>query len=279
MFSVHTIRHTAVVAGILVLGASLTPAFAAESSDSAPAHSEALDNLSISIGDYVVSPNANLTINTPFGSASTGDVSSHQVQIPRLKADFLLGHSQGFALDYYGFYRQYSDSVNRTYSTGPNDINFSANANANVNLDLANASYKWWFGSGSDVVGVGVGLAYYRVRFGVDGTAATNINNASSSANASYSTDAVAPLVQLGWRHAFSPNTRMYVDLSGIEKSGGDLSGHIYNASLGAEWYFAKNFGIGAEYSSTQVKVDGDGSNGNLDLKMDGPTVYLKARF
>lgn len=272
LLSVHSIRHPAVVASLFALGAvAATPAFADQS--------EALDTMSISIGDYVVSPNANLTINTPYGSASTGDVSSHQVHIPRLKADFLLGHSQGFALDYYGFYRQYSDGVNRTFSTGPNDINFSAGANANLSLDLANASYKWWFGSGPDVLGVGVGVAYYRVRFGVDGYASTNVNNASGSTSASYSTDAAAPLVQLGWRHAFSPNARMYVDLSGIEKSGGNLSGHIYNASLGAEWYFAKNLGIGAEYSSTRIKIDGDSSTGNLDLKMDGPTVYLKARF
>ena len=276
---VLTLRQPAVMAGLLSLGAMLTPASAAESTPQSKSHSEALDNISISIGDYIVSPNANLTLNTPYGSASSGDVSSHQVHIPPLKADFLLGHSQGFAFDYYGFYRQYYDSVSRTYSTDPNDLTFSANASVNVGLDLANASYKWWFGSGPDVIGVGVGAAYYRIRFGVDANAATNINNASSSANASYSSDAVAPLIQLGWRHAFSPNSRMYVDASGIEKIGGNLSGRIYNASLGAEWYFAKNVGIGAEYSSTRINIDSDGSNGTLDLRMDGPTIFLKARF
>ena len=267
--------RTAVMAGLLSLNAMFMPASAAESTP----QSEALDNLSISIGDYVVSPNANLTMNTPYGATSSGDVSSHQVHIPRLKADFLLGHSQGFALDYYGFYRQYSDSVSRTYLTDPNDLTFSANASANVGLDLANASYKWWFGSASDVIGVGIGAAYYRVHFGVAASAATNINNASSSTHTSYSSDSVAPLIQLGWRHAFSPNARMYVDVSGIEKTGGNLSGRIYNASLGAEWYFAKNVGIGAEYSSTRINIHSDGSNGILDLRMDGPTIFLKGRF
>ena len=72
----------------------------------------------------------------------------------------------------------------------------------------------------------------------------------------------------------------MYVDVSGIEKLGGSVSGSIYNAALGGEWYFAKNFGIGAEYSSTRIKIESDGSSGGkLDLKMDGPTVFLKARF
>lgn len=276
MFFVPTLRHAAVMAGLLSVGAMVTPAHA----DEPAPHSEALDRISISIGDYFVSPNANVTINSPYGIASSGDVSSHQVQMPRFKADFLLGHSQGFALDYYGFYRQYSDSVSRTGATDPNDPTFSANASANVGLDLGNASYKWWFGSGSDVFGVGVGAAYYRVRFGVDANAATNIDNASTAASSSYSSDAVAPLIQLGWRHAFSPNVRMYADVSGIEKLGGSVSGSIYNAALGGEWYFAKNFGIGAEYSSTRIKIDSDGSSGGkLDLKLDGPTVFLKARF
>ena len=276
LFLVPTVRHTALMAALLSVGAMVTPAYA----DEQKPHSEALDNLSISIGDYIVSPNANVRINTQYGSASSGDISSHQVQVPRIKVDVLLGHSQGFALDYYGFDRQYSDNVSQTDSTNPNNITFSANASANVGLDVGNASYKWWFGSGSDVIGVGVGAAYYRVRFGVDSYTSTSVNNASTSSNASYSSDAVAPLIQLGWRHAFSPNVRMYVDLSGIEKLGGSVSGSIYNASLGGEWYFAKNFGIGAEYSSTRINIDSDGSSGGkLDLKMDGPTVFLKARF
>ena len=71
----------------------------------------------------------------------------------------------------------------------------------------------------------------------------------------------------------------MYADLFGIEKSDGNLSGHIHNASLGAKWHFAKKLGFGAEYSSTWVKIDGHNRDENLDLKMEGPTVYLTVRF
>jgi hypothetical protein len=270
-FPAYYFRRATAVASILALCTVMTPASATPS--------DALDALSISIGDYIVSPDANLSVNSPYGSANSGTVSSHQVQVPHVKADFLLGDSQGFALDYYGFYRQYADSFNRSFSAGPSDVTISGNVNGNVNIDLANASYKWWFGEGSDVVGIGIGAAYYRIHFGVDGNAASNVNNSSGSSNASYSTDAVAPLLQLGWRHAFSANTRMYVDLSGVEKSGGNLTGHIYNAAIGAEWYFARHFGVGAEYSATRVQVNMDGGNGQLDLRLDGPTIFMKARF
>jgi hypothetical protein len=36
---------------------------------------------------------------------------------------------------------------------------------------------------------------------------------------------------------------------------------------------------VGVEYSSNQIKIRVDGSNEKLDLRMDGPTVFLKARF
>lgn len=71
----------------------------------------------------------------------------------------------------------------------------------------------------------------------------------------------------------------MYADLFGIEKSDGNLSSHIYNASLGAQWHFAKKLGFGAEYSSTRGKIDGDTRKENLDPKIEDPTVYLTARL
>ncbi len=271
-----TLRPTAALMSGLVLGAVSAPANAAPS-DAAP--SDALVAMSISIGDYIVSPTANLGVNTQYGSADSGDISSHQIQIPRLKADFLLGHSQGFALDYYGYYRQYADTFNRSVSNGNTGMNITGNTSANVGLDVANASYKWWFGSASDVFGVGLGAGYYRIRTGLDASAATSTGAAPGATSADYSADAVAPLVQIGWRHAFSPNTRLYVDISGVEKNGGNASGHIYNTAIGAEWYFAKHLGVGAEYGATRVTINDDGNHENLTIKLDGPTIFLKTRF
>ncbi len=258
-FSAGYGRQSAVLAALLLAGAVAGPVFAA------PA--DALDAVSISIGEYFVSPTTNVGVNTRYGSGDSGDISSHAIQVPRINADFLLGDHQGFAFDYYGFYRNYADTFTRALSTDRSDLSALGNSTANVGLDVANASYKWWFGHAADVVGLGVGAAYYRIHIGVDASAAN------------YSADAVAPLIQFGWRHAFSPATRAYVDISGIEKSGGNLNGHIYNAAIGAEWYFAKHLGVGAEYSATRVSINVDDNNESLNVKLDGPTLFLKARF
>jgi hypothetical protein len=268
-FTVCAGRH-AIATAVLLAGAGAS---------AAAAPPEALDALSISIGDYIVSPSASLSVNTQYGVASSGDISSHEIHVPRVKVDFLLGNSQGLALDYYGFYRKYTDTWSRSFAVGQTGVNIVGTATADVGLDVANASYRWWFGHESDVFGVGVGVAYYRIRLGVNGDVFTNINNAVGTTSANYSADAVAPLVQLDWRHAFSPDTRMYVSLSGVERGNGNLNGHIYNAAIGAEWYFTKNMGFGAEYSATRVKINADDNNETLDLKMNGPSVFFKARF
>jgi len=43
--------------------------------------------------------------------------------------------------------------------------------------------------------------------------------------------------LQLGWRHAFNDQWRMYANAAGVKKNGGRLHGHIYNVDLGVAWY------------------------------------------
>lgn len=240
---------------------------------------EPLDRANIAVGAFFVRPDIDLGVNTQYGSADSGDLTAHSTVVPRLQGNILLGDSQGLAFDYDQFYRRYADTLNQSFGVGGNNININGSANASVGLDMANLSYKWWFGNSSDVFGLGAGAAYYRVHFAASANASTNIGNSSGSTSGSYSTDTFAPMLQAGWRHAFDHNTRMYLDLSGVEKKSGNLTGHIYGAALGAEWYFLKNIGVGAEYGLNRIRIN-DASNGaNLDMTLNGPSVFLKARF
>jgi hypothetical protein len=248
---------------------------------------EALDAISVDLGGFAVRPDINLGINTQYGSADSGDLTSHSIVIPRAHADFLLGDSQGFALDYYSFLRTYADTLKRNLDLGDTDVNVNAGASASVNLHVANAAYKWWFGQSKDVFGIGVGAAYYRVHLNAEvNTDATaipgttgNFTTVSDSSSATYDAHTVAPLIDAGWRHAFSSSVRMYLDTSGVDKSGGSAHGTIFNAALGAEWYFFKNIGAGLEYSATRVRIEDNHANANVDIKLNGPSVFIKARF
>jgi hypothetical protein len=66
-----------------------------------------------------------------------------------------------------------------------------------------------------------------------------------------------------------------------VKKNGGRLNGHIYNAALGLAWYPWKNLGFGAEYGYSRIMLNQHKSryNARLDMKLSGPSVFVKLRF
>jgi hypothetical protein len=247
--------------------------------------SPALDRFSLSLGGYYANTD------TTLGAADkNGQIGGHvnlendlgledHKTVPRVKLDFLIGDHQGFSFDYFSINRAETKSLSDAISYGGNDYSASASVRGKLDFDFGSAAYRWWFGSGNDVFGLGIGAAYYRVGAGISGIA--TLNGESAQASTSYSETAGAPLLQIGWRHAFNDNLRMYFDASGVKKNGGELNGHIYNAALGMEWYPWKNIGFGAEYAYTRIVLndDQDSYNANLDLKLHGPSAFVKFRF
>jgi hypothetical protein len=266
---------------LLAAGAALGLAGTAASAQQSPA----LDRVSLWLGGYYSNNDTDLSAHGrgPYagidGKLNFEDdlgLKKHSLD-PRVRADFLLGDSQGFSFDYYQIHRDRSASYERPIPALGTDV--GAHIRGRVNYDFGSASYKWWFGQASDVFGVGLGAAYYKVDFSVRGTA--HAGDQSASASASYDDSAWAPMLTLGWRHAFDEQWRMYADVSGVKKNGGDLNGHIWNASLGVEWFPWRNVGLALEYSASRLHLNKDyhDATAKLDLKSDGPALYLRARF
>ncbi|WP_225737242.1 autotransporter outer membrane beta-barrel domain-containing protein [Dyella acidiphila] len=265
------------------LALASSPVFAQSTDDTL---SPALDRFSIWLGAYYAD-----TSTTLGAGLNRYDVSghlnlqhdlgfpSHQV-VPRVRFDFLLGTSQGFSFDYYQIDQSRTKTLGTSIYFDGNTYDAAASATGRVNFDFGSAAYKWWFGHQSDVFGIGVGAAYYRVHAGISGEASLNgqiIGNAST-----YTTDSAwAPELQLGWRHAFTNNLRMYVNASGVKKNGSHLGGHIWDAAAGVEWFPWQNIGFGAEYDYTRIKIDQQHHyySDDLALRMNGPTVFVRLRF
>jgi hypothetical protein len=248
--------------------------------------SPALDRVSVWLGGYYAKTDTNIGASDPSGQFK-GNVNlerdlgfqDHKT-VPRARLDFLIGDSQGFSFDYYSVNKSRSKTLSDAISYGGNDYSASATVRGKLDFDFGSAAYHWWFGHENDVFGIGLGGAYYRVRAGISGEASVNgvqVGEASSSSNES----AWAPMLQLGWRHAFNDQWRMYFDASGVKKNGGRLSGHIYNAALGVEYFPWKNVGFGAEYGYTKIRLDQHKRdyNADLDMKLDGPSLFVRFRF
>jgi hypothetical protein len=240
--------------------------------------SPALDRASISVGAFLADPTFNASLNTPYGRLQSGDISLGEEAMPRIKADIILFDSQGLSLDYYQYKRGYSGAFANNKNFGGTEVTTVGNANFDVKLDFGKLAYKWWFGSGNTVVGVGAGAAYFKISTNANATAA--LNNNSASVSDSYSDDAVAPLLEVGVRHAISPDFRLFADASGVKKTGGTLNGEIYNAAVGVEWFPAKNVGVVLDYSMNQIDLRrDDGLAENFKVKFQGPSASVKVRF
>lgn len=245
--------------------------------------SPALDRVSVSVGAFRAEPTFSAGVDTPYGSVDTPDRRHSDVTIPRVRADILLFDSQGISFDYYRYDRSYDFGVSGGSTINGEPVTGSATFNSDVKIDFARLAYKWWIGSGNSVFGIGLGGAYYRadISGSVRGTVSTPGETFTDGASDRYTDDAVAPLIELAWRHAFTPDLRMYVEASGVKKNGGTLEGHIYNGNVGLEWFPWHNVGLVADYGVSRVKLERNGSNStaDLDIRFKGPSLFLKARF
>lgn len=248
--------------------------------------SPALDRVSIWLGGYDAHVDTTIGASDPSGQYS-GDFNlekdlgfSDRRGVPRARLDFLIGDRQGFSLDYHSVNRTRTKSLARSISYAGNDYNAAATVRGKLNFDFGSAAYRWWFGQDNDVFGLGLGAAYYRVHAAISGEASVN-GTPVGQASSSTSDGAWAPMLQLGWRHAFNEQWRMYVDAAGVKKNGGRLNGHVVNAALGVEWFPWKNVGLGAEYGYSRVVLHQrkHNYNANLDMKLDGPSLFVRFRF
>jgi hypothetical protein len=241
--------------------------------------SPALDRVSLWLGGY--SLDAKVALAARAGDVETGNVnldSGHE-NVGRARFDFLFLDNQGFTFDYYTLDRSKTQLLDKPFTYDGMPFQLDSDLHGKFDLAAGSASYHWWFGGADDVVGVGIGGTYYKLKLGINGT--VTLNDIAATGAVSWEDDAVAPLITLAYKHAFSDSLRVYVDTSGVKKNGGKLTGHIYDGRVGIEWFPWRNFGFGAEYGVTHIRLDHAGSSydANLDFKLDGPSLFARARF
>jgi hypothetical protein len=193
--------------------------------------SPALDRFSLSVGAFHAEPTLDAGLNTPYGRFDTRDIEGGSVTMPRITADVLIGDSQGFSLDYYRFNRDYGTGFANSFAIGPTSVTALGNVNLDLKLDFAKFAYKWWIGSGNTVLGLGAGVAYYRVS--LDSNALAGVNGATATFSQHDSDDAFAPLLEVGVRHAISPDLRLFADVSACARAAAVCAGTSTTRRLG----------------------------------------------
>jgi hypothetical protein len=227
--------------------------------------SPALDRVSISAGAFYADPEIHLGGDTRYGRVDTPDEEISDVTLPRVKGEVLIGDSHGISFDYFRFDEGYGADLKGDTVYEGRPVSGSLRADANLRIELARLSYKMWFGKEKNVFGVGLGAAHLRAKI---------------SGSASASESVWAPTVELAWRHALNDQVRFYAEASGVKKNGGNVEGHIYNGALGVEYFPHKNIGLVLDYGIQKIDLHRNGERtADIDLKLTGPSAYVKVRF
>lgn len=265
-------------------GACATFAAAIAHADPSPA----LDRVSISAGAFYAAPKIYAEGDTQYGHVRTPDAEGAHTTLPRIRVDVLIGDSQGISFDYYRYDKDYDANLSGATTYQGKPIVGAATLHTNLRLELGQLAYRWWLGRGNDVFGIGAGAAYLRARAegNVNGQVSAQLNSAlpvqtqNFSGNGSTGDSAYAPLVELGWRHAFTPDLRLYAEAAGIKKNGGRVDGHVYNGAVGVEWFPARNVGVVVDYGIQKIALERNGDrSADLNVRLTGPSAYVKLRF
>jgi hypothetical protein len=263
------------------VGALLAIAGAATCAVAAAAPGPALDRVGISFGEYLPSVDASVSARLNPVDVGRGHAAlrSRDVTIPRARLELLLGDRHGLAFDYTRFARDRQLILQDAFGYQGYDFQAGDRIRGHLRFEIGNAAYRWWFGEDRDLIGAGIGAAWYRLDVGLSGHPADAPDDEIVSLR--FADSAIAPLITLGWRHAFSDRLRIYADGSGIWKRGKRLSGHLYNVSVGAEWFPWQHVGVGLEYGMSRARVrrEGDLYDAGLDLDLRGPSLFVRARL
>lgn len=246
--------------------------------------SPALDRMSLSVGGFYAEPKIHLGGDTRYGRVDTPDEKIDDVTLPRVKAEMLFGDSHGLSFDYFRFDEDYGASVSGDTVYEGRPVSGTINADANLRLEMARLAYKFWIGKEKSTFGIGLGAAYLRAKISGSGdasvSAAAPVASYAWSGSGSASDGVWAPTVELAWRHALNDKVRLYAEAGGVKRNGGTVEGHVYNGAAGVEWLAARNVSLVVDYGIQKIDLHRNGERtADLDLKLTGPSAFVKLRF
>ncbi len=158
-------------------------------------------------------------------------------------------------------------------------------ADSHLRITTAEVYYGYSFiNTGETEFGLQLGFSTLWNSAEIDATGTiTGPGGTQTGSYASDSRELVAPIPAIGgyFRFTLLPGLFFEARAKGLPKV--TISGHsgsMFDGRTGLTWYFTKNFGIGAQYSYTEIKYTYETTYTlQLDYKYSGPYAFLTLAF
>jgi hypothetical protein len=181
--------------------------------------------------------------------------------------------SVGFA--YTAFNRDGSNKLDQAVTIGDTVYDVDARIDSSMDLDFLQLYYRWSaINNGKTEAGFSFGLSTYKIKASFSGEGTVNQNGESSyRQSAKESEDVVAPIPVVGLfiNYAFTPNLILMANANFFRIDVSGVSGSVVSSQASLDWYFTKNFGVGASIFGNYVRADMSGdTDWNVNVNQNG---------
>ena len=181
---------------------------------------------------------------------------------------------------YFRFKDEVTATAQRDIQIGDEIFPVGASISSEFKFEIFPIHYSYSFMKREKMEFAGtIGLHWYRITFGVAGSA--SLSGLDVGADATAKANAPLPLLGLSFRYNITPKWTAGIHGEFFALSIGDFDGSLVNLSARTEYWFFNHLGAGFALNGFRldVEVESDDWRGELEYKYWGPQVYIMVRF
>jgi hypothetical protein len=235
------------------------------------------ERAAISLGAFISRPATEARVDSDSGQGTDLNLEDDlglqsSTTIARLDGHWWISRRNRLDFSLFNFSRDGTRTIDKTINYGDQTFAINTVVNSSQNLDIAKAAYTFApVIKDRGFVGLTAGLY----------VAQTKLSLSQATLGTAQTEDLTAPLPVIGVRGQYAITDRIKLrgalEVFGIDT--GDVSGHLNDFNIAADYGFGKRFAVGLAYNDVAMDIDasegGSGFRGALDWGYSGWLLYM----
>lgn len=154
-----------------------------------------------------------------------------------------------------------------------------------MEVETTSVAYTWFLFRNNEHTAFGMGLGAVRYSLDLDlaATAVVDVEGVPGTVDVGmeFNDAAWLPMVRAQYTRVINDQWRFNLELAGVRKGTGSVTGRAVDASVSVEYFPWEHFGFNLKYSYDDIRLDYEKANyrGKLDLINQGPQLMAVLRF